>query len=97
MSDHHRTADHDAHAAPREASGLKKITNVLVLPGLPRAVAGSLVAYYMGQSSGQVTASMSEQAVVGRIQMVGAPKFEEPKAPEADGAAAPAGAASAAK
>lgn len=70
MSDHHHTADHDAHAAP-EASGLRKITNILVLLGLPLVVVGSLVVYYMGQSSGHVAASMSEEAVMGRIQKVG--------------------------
>ncbi|MGB4359898.1 MAG: c-type cytochrome [Rhodoferax sp.] len=70
MSDHHHTADHDAHAAP-EASRIKKITNILVLLGLPLVVVGSLVVYYMGQSSGHVAASMSEEAVMGRIQKVG--------------------------
>jgi cytochrome c5 len=78
MSDHHHTADHDAHAAP-EASRAKKITNILVLLGLPIVVVGSLVVYYVGQSSGQVAASMSEEAVMGRIQKVGVLQLGESK------------------
>lgn len=78
MSDHHHTADHDAHAAPK-ASGIKKITNILVLLGLPLVVVGSLVSYYMGQNGGQVAASMSEEAVMGRIQKVGVLQLGESK------------------
>ena len=85
MSDHHHTADHDAHAAPG-ASGIKKITNILVLLGLPLVVVGSLVRYYMGQGDGQMAASMSEEAVMGRIQKVGvlqlAESSREPKSGE---------------
>lgn len=75
MSDHHHTAD---HAAP-EASRAKKTTNILVLLGLPLVVVGSLVVYYMGQSSGHVAASMSEEAVMGRIQKVGVLQLGESK------------------
>lgn len=78
MSDHHHTADHDAHAAP-SASGIKKITTVLVLLGLPLLVVGSLVVYYKAQSGGQVAASMSEEAVAGRIQKVGQLQLGESK------------------
>lgn len=78
MSDHHHTADHAAHAAP-EASRAKKTTNILVLLGLPLVVVGSLVVYYMGQSSGHVAASMSEEAVMGRIQKVGVLQLGESK------------------
>jgi cytochrome c5 len=78
MSDHHHTADHDAHAA-QKASGIKKITNILVLLGLPLVVVGSLVSYYMGQNGGQVAASMSEEAVMGRIQKVGVLQLGESK------------------
>ena len=78
MSDHHHTADHDAHAA-QKASGIKKITNILVLLGLPLVVVGSLVSYYMGQNGSQVAASMSEEAVMGRIQKVGVLQLGESK------------------
>lgn len=78
MSDHHHTADHDAHAAP-SASGIKKISTALILLGLPLLVVGSLVAYYKAQSGGQVAASMSEEAVAGRIQKVGRLQLGESK------------------
>ncbi|MDO8318670.1 cytochrome c5 family protein [Rhodoferax sp.] len=78
MSDHHHTADHDAHAAP-SASGIKKITTILVLLGLPLLVISSLVTYYKTQGSGQVAASMSEEAVAGRIQKVGILQLGESK------------------
>lgn len=77
MSDHH-TADHDAHTAPG-ASGIKKLTTILVFLGLPLLVVGSLVAYYKVQSGGQVAASMSEEAVTGRIQKVGQLQLGESK------------------
>ncbi|MEY4140488.1 MAG: hypothetical protein RLZZ371_2670 [Pseudomonadota bacterium] len=78
MSDHHHTADHDAHAAPG-ASKIKQITTALVLLGVPLLVVGSLVAYYKGQSVGHVAASMSEEAVTGRIQKVGTLQLGESK------------------
>jgi len=78
MSDQHHTTDHDAHAAPG-ASGIKKITTVLVLLGLPLLVVGSLVAYYKSQNGGNVAASMSEEAVAGRIQKVGVLQLGESK------------------
>lgn len=78
MSDQHHTADHDAHAAPG-ASKIKKITTALVLLGLPLLVVGSLVAYYKSQSGGHVAASMSEEAVTGRIQKVGVLQLGESK------------------
>lgn len=78
MSDRHHTADHDAHAAPR-ATGIKKITTILVLVGLPILVIGSLVAYYKAQNGGQVAASMSEEAVARRIQKVGILQLGESK------------------
>jgi cytochrome c5 len=78
MSDHHHTADHDAHAAP-SASGIKKTTKILILVGLPLLVIGSLLAYYKTQSGGQVAASMSEEAVARRIQKVGILRLGESK------------------
>lgn len=78
MSDHHHTTDHDAHAAPG-ASRIKQITTVLVLLGLPLLVVGSLVAYYKAQSGGHLAASMSEEAVTGRIQKVGVLQLGESK------------------
>lgn len=78
MSDHHHTADHDAHAVPG-ASKKKQITTALVLLGVPLLVIGSLVAYYKSQSVGHVAASMSEEAVTGRIQKVGTLQLGESK------------------
>ncbi|MFZ2815242.1 MAG: hypothetical protein WAZ63_11705, partial [Rhodoferax sp.] len=78
MSDPHHPADHDAHDAPK-ANGIKKITTILVLLGLPLVVVGYLVSYYMGQNGGQVAASMSEEAVMGRIQKVGVLQLGESK------------------
>lgn len=76
MSDPHHTAEHDAHAAPAP-SPLKKIANIAVLLGLPLLVMGSLVGCYKTESDGQAAASMSEEAVMGRIQKVGMLKLGE--------------------
>ena len=78
MSDHHQTADHDAHAAS-SASGSKKTSTILVLLGLSLLVIGALVAYYKTQSGGQAAASMSEEAVARRIQKVGILQLGESK------------------
>ncbi len=78
MSDHPHTADHDAHAAPA-ASSTKKITTALILLGLPILVVGALVVYYKAQSVGHVAASMSEEAITGRIQKVGVLQLGESK------------------
>jgi len=70
MSDHHITADHNARPAA-EASAIKKTPNILVLLGLPVLLTGFLVGCDGGQRDAQAAASMSEEAVMGRIQKVG--------------------------
>jgi cytochrome c5 len=70
MSDHHHTAEHDAHAAPAP-SALKKIASIAVFLGLPLLVIGSLVSCYKAESGGRAASSMSEEAVAARIQKVG--------------------------
>ena len=69
MSDNHQASGHDAHAAPTH-SAYKKAFNLVVLLALPVAVVGSLVVYYKAQDGGPA-ASMSEAAVMARLQKVG--------------------------
>lgn len=58
MSDPHHTTD-------------QKTKNIMFLLGLPLLVAGFLVGCDAGPREGQGAASMSEEAVMGRIQKVG--------------------------
>jgi cytochrome c5 len=69
MSDNHHASGHDAHAAPTH-SVFRKVLNLAVLLVLPVIVVGFLVGYYKSQD-GAPKASMSEEAVMARIQKVG--------------------------
>ncbi len=76
MSDHHHTTAHDAHLSSR-ANTVKKARKRLFLLGLPLLVAGFVAGCDGGQHERQVAASMSEEAVMGRIQKVGVLKLGE--------------------
>ncbi len=69
MSEKSTPHDHDAHAAPVH-SLTKKLTSVAVLGGLPLLVVFGMVGAYKSQD-GAAVASMTEQAVMARIQKVG--------------------------
>lgn len=75
MSDNHQASGHDAHAAPTHGA-FKKAFNLIVLLALPVAVVGSLVVYYKAQDAAPA-ASMSEAAVMARLQKVGALQLGE--------------------
>lgn len=69
MSDNHHASGHDAHAVPTH-NLFKKVLNLAVLLVLPVIVVGSLVGYYKSQD-GATAGSLSEEAVMARIQKVG--------------------------
>lgn len=69
MSDNHHASGHEAHAGPTH-NVVKKALNLAVLLVLPVIVVGALVGHYKSQD-GAPTASMSEEAVMARIQKVG--------------------------
>lgn len=69
MSDIHQANGHDAHAAPSH-SAYRKAFNLVVLLALPVVVVGSLVLYLKAQDR-PPAASMSEEAVMARLQKVG--------------------------
>lgn len=74
MSDNHYASRHDAHSP----SVSKKVLNLLVLLALPAVVAGSLVGCGKPQD-GASAVSMSEEAVMARIQKVGTLQLGESK------------------
>lgn len=69
MSNDHHASGHDAHAVPTH-SVFRKAFNLAVLLVLPVIVVGALVGYYRSHD-GAPPASMSEEAVMARIQKVG--------------------------
>ncbi len=77
MRNNHHANGHDAHAAPTPSTS-KKVFNLVVLLALPVIVVGSLVGYYKSQDRGSA-ASMSEEAVMARIQKVGSLQLGESK------------------
>ena len=70
MSNSNHAPGHDAHAAPGQSLS-KKIVSVVVLLGLPLVVVLGLISAYKSQDRA-APASMSEEAVMARIQKVGA-------------------------
>ena len=77
MSDSHHSAGHDAHAAPAH-SMTKKVLTIVFLLGLPLAVIYGLIGAYK-TNDGSGPASMTEEAVTGRIQKVGHVSMGESK------------------
>ena len=71
MSDTHTPNDHAGHGAPSH-SMTKKLVLVALLIGVPVALVLSLVGDYKAQGSSMGPAAMSEEAVMARIQKVGA-------------------------
>lgn len=69
MSNTSHAAGHDAHAAPTHSLA-KKVVSIGVLLGVPLLVVLGLINAYKTQDSA-APASMSEQAVMSRIQKVG--------------------------
>ena len=69
MSDNHHASGHDPHAEPTH-NVFRKVLNLAVLLALPVIVIGALVGYYKSQD-GVPAASLSEEAVMARIQKVG--------------------------
>jgi cytochrome c5 len=69
MSDTSHAPGHDAHAAPGQSLS-KKIVSSVVLLGLPLVVVLGLINAYKSQDRA-APASMSEEAVMARIQKVG--------------------------
>ena len=70
MSHDHSAADHDAHAAPSH-SLTKKILTAGMLLGVPVVMVLGLVSDYLVKDKGIAPASMTEEAVMSRIQKVG--------------------------
>jgi len=77
MSQAHHTSGHDAHAAPTH-SALKKIVTLVVLLAVPVVVVGALIGFYKSKDNAPA-ASMSEEAVMARIQKVGVLQLGEAK------------------
>lgn len=69
MSEKSTPHEHDAHAMPAH-SLTKKLVSIAVLGGLPLVVVLGMVGAYKAQDQA-AEASMSEQAVMARIQKVG--------------------------
>jgi cytochrome c5 len=69
MSDNHHASAHDAHAAPTQ-SALKKVITLVVLALVPVLTVGALIGYYKSHDNAPM-GSMSEEAVMARIQKVG--------------------------
>jgi len=69
MSNTSAASGHDAHALPTQ-SAFKKIVSIVVLLGLPLLVVLGLINAYQTQDRA-APGSMSEEAVMARIQKVG--------------------------
>lgn len=70
MSENQHARDHDAHAAPSQ-SLTKKALTVVMLVGLPLAVILGLIGAYKSHDGAGAPTSMTEEAVMARIQKVG--------------------------
>lgn len=77
MSDNHHASGHDAHAAPAHSAS-KKVSTLVVLLVVPVLTVGAMIGFYKSHDSNQA-ASMSEEAVMARIQKVGMLQLGESK------------------